>query len=156
MTQGLHCCVLLKIQYPPPSPNSHFILHTCICRSGSRAACLEVPLQCSWSQLDAVVSVPSDRPVLCSLCSQARPRSSCQAPRGGERPLKRRAQSASLKCWGLAESPAFPAWCMRVIPACRPQPWQLKAGRAALKAQRDVFNPHSSQQVKVVGELALD
>lgn len=39
--------VLPKIQCPPPSPNSRFISDTFISGSGSQAAYLEVPLQCS-------------------------------------------------------------------------------------------------------------
>lgn len=102
---------------------------------GAGVFALECHLSVPWSWLGAVISVPRAPPALCSLCSRAQPSSSCQAPRGGERPLKRRAWSASLKCWLLAESPVSPAWCVRVTPTLRLQPQQSKAGRVALKTQ---------------------
>lgn len=124
----MHCRVSPKIQCPSSSPSSHFISHTFICGSGSQAACLEVPLRCSWSQLDAVVFVPSAQPALCSLFSQARLGSSCQVPWGGERPLKRRARSASLECWWLAESPTSPACCV-LSDSCLQTPAPAVEGR---------------------------
>lgn len=154
MTRGLHCRVLLETQCAPPSPSSHFISDTFIWGSGSWGAHLGVPLECSLvlaGRCRPCAQRPTGTlfPVFPSPAQLLLP-----GPMGWRETIEKKSLVSISEVPVAGGEPNIPS-LVRVSDSCLQTPAQSKAGRAALKTQKEVFNPHSSQQVKASGKLSL-